>query len=370
MNNPRNSSRIYRLVFFVILLKLSLLPFFQNTDSDAVTRIYMSINWMEHPEWIRTSIWGPFHFYLTGFFLYLWNNPVYTPSIINILLSSLSLFPFYYFTKREFSKNGAMIASVLFAFSPILFRNGFMGLSETPYLFFLILCLNFLSKAIKEKSISHFIYAGLSITIAAGFRYEAWLLIPIFSFVVWIKDKFKHAFVFGMIALLFPVVWMFQNQIDKGNAFYSLQGNYDWTMELMKNNEGLNWESYLRRLWFFPFSWMISLGPLAAILAVLGMIRTFNSDLKFKSLRVWCIPFILLLLFFEYNSFKGVLLLQPRFTGTLVALSLPFIAIYFDEWNLRKNKIAISSVILMIGLSFVYNMKGVSPVPKIGRAHV
>lgn len=325
----------------------------------------MTIEWMDDPEWIHTSIWGPFHFYFTALSLWIWNDPVYSPAILHILFSCLTLVPFYHFTRREFSEKGAMIASILLAFSPLLFRNSFMALSETPYLFLLACCLNAISLGIKNDSNRLFLLAGSFITLASGFRYEAWLLMPVLALVIWMKNNFKHALLFGMAALIFPMIWMIQNYLEKGNAFYSLQGNYDWTLQIMNNNEGLDLGSYVRRLWFFPFSWMICLGPLAAFLILISIRKTYLKNSEYRSIRFWAIPFFILFIFFEYNCFKGVLLLQHRFTGTLVLASLPFIALFFDKPDKRKTQIAWASVLLMLGLSFLYNMKGVTPFSRL-----
>src|SRR5438067_57105 len=131
-------SKIFSLAAVTLLVKLSLLPFAQQTDPDAVTRIFFSEAWKDHPSWIRSDVWGPFHFYLNGFFLMIWNNRIYAPAVLNLLLSVLTLIPFYFFTRREFNEDGAFAATVFLAVSPILFRNSFLALSETPSLFFIV----------------------------------------------------------------------------------------------------------------------------------------------------------------------------------------------------------------------------------------
>ena len=156
---------IYWIVIVIIIIKLLLLPFVQVCDSDAVSRVFYSISWLENPHWIMSYFWAPFHFYLIGFSLTLWRNTIYVPVIVNILLSGFTLIPFYYFTKREFNNNGAIIATIFLAISPILFRNSLMSLSETPYLFFIVVSMNFLSKGIRTNSNLFFLLYGFFITI-------------------------------------------------------------------------------------------------------------------------------------------------------------------------------------------------------------
>ena len=119
--------KIYLLVFITLVVKLILLPFSQTINADAVSRIFAAQNWMENPTWTTSSIWAPFHFYIHGFGLMLWNNTIYTPKLITIFSSVFTLVPFYFLTKREFNKTGAFIATIFLAISPILFHNSLLS---------------------------------------------------------------------------------------------------------------------------------------------------------------------------------------------------------------------------------------------------
>ncbi|MGB0915011.1 MAG: glycosyltransferase family 39 protein [Crocinitomicaceae bacterium] len=359
--------RIYILwlTLSAIVVKLLLLPFAQTVDADAVSRVHLSVDWLNNPEWIKTSVWSPLHFYLNGLGLMLWNDSVITPKLINILLSSLSILPFFYFTRREFNSRGAFIASIFFAVSPILFRNSFMALSETPYLLLLLLTLNLISKGLREDNTKSVLLAGLTITLACGFRYEAWLLAFLFGLII-LFTNWRKAFGYGLISLVFPIIWMASNYVTTGDVMFSIQGNYKWTLELMGNNDFVDTETMLRRLWFFPFSWMISIGPPVVYLTVILMFRTIKGYKADKLKAFFASLFVIMLVFFIYNSMKGVLLLQHRFIGTLVVLSLPFIAIIFEEKSVNKTRQAWVFGVLIIGLSFVYNTSQIKPVPRLG----
>jgi len=354
--------QVYGLVALLLVIKLCLLPFAQTVHPDAVSRIFASINWMNDPHWIKSGAWPPFHFYLNSLFLSLWNNPIYTPKLINLVLSCLTLIPFFLYVRREFNENGAFVATVFLAICPILFRNSFQALAGTPYIFFVVLGLNWLSKALKEKKHAYYVLAGFAVTCAAGFRYEAWLLMIVLWFVVIWKREWRHSFIFGLAAVVFPVIWLVSNWMETGNALFGIQGNYNWTLEVMGNNDSVDLESHLRRIWFFPFSLMIALGPPAAYITIKMIFRSYKTQ---TSAVAWSIPFWIFLVFVIYNCSKGVLLLQHRFTGTLVVLSLPFLAIYFNELTRRKTIIAGVFGVLTVGMSFIYNTNGVTPVPRL-----
>jgi len=358
-------SKIFWLTIIILVCKLILLPYAQTDDADAVSRIYISMDWMQNPRWITTGTWAPFHFYLIGVGLWIWNNPIIMPSVITILFSAITLLPFYFFTKREFNKDGAFVATIFLAISPILFRNSFLALSETPYLFFLVLTMNLLSLGIRRNSWVFMMIAGVSITIASGLRYEAWIIMLLFGFIILLVKKWKLFFVFAVFAVLFPVSWLYTNWIATGNPLFGIQGNYHWTMEVMGNNENLHFENYLRRIWFYPFSWIIAVGIPLAYITLATMLKSYRKPEVNKLNIIFSIPFWTMFIIIQYNAFKGVLLLQHRFIGTLVVLSLPFIAVYFKELTKRKIALAWLFGFLTIGLSFLYNTNSIIPLPRL-----
>jgi 4-amino-4-deoxy-L-arabinose transferase-like glycosyltransferase len=342
-----------------------LLPFAQIDDSDAVARIFSGISWKENPEWIYSNFWCPFHFYLIGLGFFIWNDPVYMPMVVHIVFSVLTLVPFYFLVKREFNENGAFIATIFLAICPILFRNSFLALSETPYLFFLILSLNYLSKGLRNNSYMYMILSGLSITIASGFRYEAWIMIFVICLIICLVKRWKYLLAFIVPALLFPISWLYTNWIATGNPFYGIHGNYYWTIVEMGNNDNLHFSNYLRRIWFFPFSWIIAVGIPAAIVIIQTIWKIFTGRPLQKNRLIQLLPFLVMFLVMQYNAFKGVLLLQHRFIGTLVILSLPFVSDYFKEYSPKKIRLAWLFGITTIALSFVYNTTTIKPVPRL-----
>jgi 4-amino-4-deoxy-L-arabinose transferase-like glycosyltransferase len=161
---------------------------------------------------------------LNGICLMMWNNLIYTLPILNIVLSAFTLVPFYYFVKREFNGHGAMIAAIFLAIDPILFRNSFMALSETPYLFFLVLSLNFLSKAIRENSNVYTMLAGLGMCVASGFRYESGIIALIILALLLLRKHWKQGILFAVFAFIFLLVWAVQSGMQKAMHWQVFSG--------------------------------------------------------------------------------------------------------------------------------------------------
>jgi len=360
---------IFILIISVFIFKLILLPFSETTDADAVTRIFLSIKWLDNPHWIMTDVWAPFHYYLNAFSLLIWDNRVIMPKLVQVVTSCLTLFPFYFFVKREFNDKGAFFATLFLAFCPILFRTSFMSLSNAPFLFFLALAINEISKGLVFQKNSSFILAGLFLTLSSGFRYESWLIIAIFVGLLFLYKKPKQALILGAFASLFPLSWMYSNYLETGNALHSINGNYKWTHEMMGVNEDLHWKEYIKRLIFFPYSWLLLVGVPAGIIIVINGWKSIIT--KNRKQLFWLIPFLVLFLFMIYNSFKGNLLNQHRFTGTLVLFSLPFFAVFFEQYSVKKRNLAILFLMITVGFSFfkIALNKGAQPFPIVKDAY-
>jgi hypothetical protein len=356
---------LWLLALVTLVIKLSLFPFAQQVDSDGVSRIFTSMEWARHPYWILTNVWAPFHYYFSGLMLMIWNNPEYSPALLHVLISIGLLFPFYFFTRREFNANGALAATFFLAISPVLFKNSFLVLAEIPGLFFIVMAMNWLSKGFKENNTTCFFLAGFAMTIASGFRYEAWLLSLMFGMAILLRKQWKQAIIFGITAAIFPLVWMVQNYVMTGDALYSISANSRWTFDVMNINRSPGWEGYLRRIWFFPFSWFIALGPPVAWIVLRDIIKIPRKAGRRSSISIWSYVFWSFFIVMVFNAITGKLMLHHRFTGTLVIFSLPFIAHFFKEFRSLKIKQLFIFGGLTIALSFVYNIGGVSPLPRL-----
>jgi len=356
---------VWLVAAIALAVKLALYPFSQQVDADAVSRILTSEAWAGDPHWIVTGVWAPFHYYLNGLVIMLFQSRDAAPVLVNILFSVLTLFPLYYFTRREFSHNGAVAVTFFFAISPVVFRYSFLVMAETPALFFIALTMNQLSLALRNLKWKDFVLAGFFLTLASGFRYEAWLLIALFGLLILIHGRRKQALVFGLAASVFPLTWMIQNYLATGDAMYSISANSRWTLDVMGTNKQVDFESMLRRIWFFPFSWLIAFGPPLAWIVARQMIRMLGRENFNRHEARWMLPFAIFLLVMIYNSVSGKLLLHQRFSMTPVLLSIPFAAPWFSVLNRSKVRNMFLFGLITIALSMLYTIGGVKPLPRL-----
>jgi hypothetical protein len=343
------------LCFFALILRLVIWPFTQIVDADVSSRIFIAQDLSSHFKLIYEGVWLPLHHYLNATMILITKQPVSGPILIHIFLSVATAIPIYFFSKREFNQRGAWIATGLYLTCPIIFRNSFHALSEIPYAFFIACALNSISLSIREKELKNVLFAGLFSTIAAGFRYEAWVLIAVFTLMYFIKKQWKLGLIFGVIAMIFPSYWMIGNQIAHGHLFYGVTGVYNSEIVQQKNTV-ISSVEYLKRILFFPISWFFFMSPIVLFL----LIRIFLMKRKVKHLTTnklfWLLPFGILLLFFLYKALTGTLLLQHRFSISLIVLSIPFTALLgnYLEWTKSRKTTVILILLTQLPLAYLW----------------
>ncbi len=325
MKLTSENRNLFLLVAIGIIIRLILIPFVQITDADATSRIFIAEKWLENPTILTEGIWPPFHYYFNSIALLISGERLYDPMIFHILITCLTIIPLYHFIKREFSEKGAWFSILFFLFCPIIFRNSFQALSGLPHAFFIAMAVNSISKSIRFTDIKQAIYAGLFMTIAAGFRYEAWLLIAIFTLIFLLFKQFKLVIVFWCFSMIFPVFWMTGNYLAHNDFLFGLTGAYNWNIIAEGVNDTLMFGHKLERLVYFPFSWLFIYSPILAFLVGRIIYQKIKRRQLVKSRLIWSLPFWVLSFVFIYKSIEGTLLMQHRFTILLILLSTPFI---------------------------------------------
>lgn len=354
MDARSSKSAVLIVVFISLFLKITLLPFAQVVDADAVTRIFMAQEWWENPVWISEGVWPPLHQYFYGFIVGITGDHQTTPVLVSILLSSLAAIPMFHFIRREFNEKAAFWIALALVLSPVLFRNSFHTLSGTPFVLLLLLSINSLTKAWRESNLKSAIWAGVFMTLACGFRYEGWMLFAVFTGFGVLQKAWKTTAVFWIVAMIFPAFWMIGNYMAHQDFFFGLSGAYDWNIVQEGVNSYLPRDIILLRWFFFPASWFFLFSPILAVLLLIGVFKLLRTkQFNWKKWR-WGGVFILLMIVFIYKSHNGTLLNQHRFTGTLIVFSLPMLALLWDLPTRRLLQVAKIGILSLIPLSFVW----------------
>lgn len=348
-------------VFLLLLVKLFLLPIVHPIDADGISRVYASLQWAENPFIIKTGNWPPLHFYLVGTALKVYNNPFYTPLLVNVFLSLFTLFPLYFLIRRLFNERTALLMILIFSLSPIVFRLSLLALAETPAIFFMVSGASILAKGIIENKNRYIIGAGLLITIAGGFRYESWIIAPLVTLIIAWRFSLKQALLFMLPALLFPLYWLTSNYFESDNMFSS----FTWAAEAVETNKINSLDAFLRRIWFYPLSLVFAFGPFAFYFFIKELVKVVKSRKQNKNAYWFFVLFLAVFMFFLINCLRGSLLTQHRFTVTLYLLSFPFLGYYFSELTKHTFRNALLFSISAFFLAFGYSSKGARPIPRL-----
>ncbi len=246
--------------------------------------------------------------------------------LVNILLGSALAFPVHSIARRFSTAIAANAVTMVVVFNTLVFRNSFQGLSEIPFLFFTAWAFNSVSIAIQDPARSgarHAFLGGAFITVACGMRYEAWGLVVLLSVFLVAAKSWTRSLLFTVPALLFPVAWMITGQLQHGNLFAGMEQVVHWSMAAPSVHVPEN-ELRLRTL-FFPVSLLFAVSPFAVILGLAGVAASFIRRTGGGLHWMWFTLLPAFLCIMIQKARHAELLLQHRFTMTLVLLSIPFL---------------------------------------------
>lgn len=355
MNARNRVDSYFWMAFFIgLAVRLAVVPFTMTDEADAVTRIFITQEWMRDPGIIYHGVWGPLQTYFIALSLVAWDNPVYSPVILNCIFSAAAAIPLYYFVKREWDEKPALFAACLYLVYPVAFRYGFFALSDVPFIFFISLGMLLLSLARDAGgNWKHAALAGITVTLAGALRYEAWGLTPFLGLLLW--KKWREMFLFYLSAAVFPVFWMTGNYLYSGDPFYSFNFALDWTLNISQNDVNVSTIEYVNRATYFPRVLFFGLTPIAFLVCILGM---FYAVQRWKKQTIWLLPLAALFGTFTINAVSGKLSTQVRYSLTLAIFMIPFAAEWFERMKESPRRTLYSAVVIasMIPLGFLRAM--------------
>ena len=341
---------LFLVCLLAFLARVLIIPQVQVVDADATSRIFIAEGLLDHFRLLYEGVWLPLHYYLIAISIFITGEHFYGPMLLHSLLAVLTAIPIYFFTKRELNPKGALFASAIYLFIPVVFRNSFHALAGIPCAFFVAHGINLLSKGLKANDLKLTALAGLMMTLAGGFRYESWVLIAIFTGILLFKKSWQHLFTFWVISVFFPAFWMIGNYIAHQDFFYGLSGAYYWNIIKEGVNDHVSFNEKILRIIFFPLSWAFNYSPIIVTLLAYVVYLKRKVMQKHSNPLLWLTPFIVMLLIFIVKSYEGTLLMQHRFSISLVLLSVPFSSYLFSiPISNRKGKII--AILLVVSLS-------------------
>ena len=364
----RLGQSITRVVFWTILVGIALRVLFffvgENAGGDALARAAMTAGWLEHPSF--RLIFGPylpFDFWLMAGMSLLVGHVGLGARLLSLFLGIGSLAVFWAVARQVYGGSAAKLSLLVFVLYSLQIGYSTTSSSEVPYLFFVLTGLLGFFVYRHSGSRSGLALGAVSLGIAGGIRYEAWLFI-FAIFVILLLFPSDHAGVrlggkgyvgevalFGGIASSWPLFWMVYQWRLRGMPLYGITMNYKWVPEQLAEVH----KSLLYRLALFPGVILLTLTPVILVAGLYGLGR----GLRHRQPRDFCLIFMIVGVITFFQIAAGGLLPMARYTitlGSLLAIASGFGVEQFARF-LPQRRVRY----LLLGISFllILNLGGI-----------
>ena len=336
----------------------------ENAGGDALARAQLTARWLQSPGLeLHFDVWLPLHFWMMGAVSVLVGDVGLGSRLLSLVLGVASVYAMWALTRELDGPESALYSTIVFALYSLHIAYSVTSSCDVPYLFFVLAGLALFFRGRRTRSLWLLTWGGLMLTLGAGIRYEAWVVIAATGAVLLYRRDFKGLAVFVPASGAWPAFWMAYEWVTRGNPLYSPALNYAW----VANDISFYGASLIYRLLLPPGVILITLTPLA----VLGFVLSAR--------RVWKVrgplaEFAFVLAFFAavqfYQIAAGGTMSYARYTLTLGAMvaALAGVGLYrsFPRRGLLVGVMAANLCVLFllasVGNPFVNKARSLAPV--------
>jgi 4-amino-4-deoxy-L-arabinose transferase-like glycosyltransferase len=256
--------------------------FSSNNGGDAFARAATTAQWLQHPSLtLDVSIpdWPPVHFWLMAAVSSIVGDVTLGSRLLSLICGSISLWFFWRLAKTVIGDSAGLVSFIVFTFYSLHIGYSATSSSEACYLLFVLLGLNEFFANRRGRSPTHLAAGGLYLSIAAGIRFEAWVIIFILGLILLATCAIRSAdsasreisslVVFSVSAGMWPIVWMLHEWRVYGNPFYAFTYNRDLIpaqLAVAPSHSGL-YQVLLQ-----PGVLLLTLTPLTVACSIYGMV--------------------------------------------------------------------------------------------------
>ena len=304
---------------------------------------------------------GPVYYYMMIPFLWAWNLDPVGPSVMVAILSVFTVFLIYLIGRDFFHKNIGLIASFLYAISPLTILYGRSSWNPNVVPFFSTLLIYALLSVVVKKKNNFLLLAGFCLGILIQLHYVTLMLVPIIigslaliRFKVPIK-KYILSFIFFIVSfspfLLFELRHQFVN-LQQALRFLLVQ-NQEAGLKISSFTETFA-DVFVRLFWRLVFVENAELTKLFILIIFSGLyIFSKNkgsglNSLGFKVILVWLFAGVL-----SFGLYRGVI--YDYYFGALFSVPFILVGIFFHLLSEKKGgKYMITGGLLILSF-FAYS---------------
>ena len=318
-------------LFFLFVLAAAIRGFFlfkyDNMPGIAETNIQWALRILSNPDLLRnfdgnTSM---LYRYAIALVMYFWRDPIWAPKVLTSLFGALLVLPYYGTLKILFGRGVAFFSSLTLVFYTMHVLQSNVTCSHAVFYFFLFSAFYyFFSFGSAQGQKAALWVSALLFNVAALLRFESWIFIPVFFFLLWPKGK-KTAFLFLGLSMVFPCLHLILNKM--------VQHEFLWTFVIPVRvcrwviEYGGAGIANDQRLW----AWAVVLWRQCG----LGLVAGGGAGMAFAFLfrRGFELALFFLALFLEltFNTSLGRLLIDERYGISLALLLIPYAWFFVDR---------------------------------------
>lgn len=314
-------AKLWFLLALCSAVRLSVFIWSQNYDGDPFARSLGALAWSQNPHWIwhasRISwVFGPLPLYLHGSALMLWPDVLLAPRVVNLILGSLAIIPFFKLVQLKLDSTKAWYASLVFCFYTLHVRFSTVATSEAIGSFFLIMAVYLFFRYLVHRKLSSLLLSAVALNLSTMVRYENIVFAPLLALLLFVEDspqdwrlwRFNRAAVllgvpFFALSVIFMISRMTGDYFEFGDPLHSIplgkSGSASHTQMLLNDLSRRGFAAQLAyTLTFWPGVAFVSLTPAPAILAAIGLLRAAWAKCNLHLVIIFGLVFLP----FEYFS--------------------------------------------------------------------
>lgn len=287
---------------------------------DTGARLHMAYEWLFSPTILTGYDYLPVYSYLCGAVIYLTDDVVWAPRLMNVVLGTLTVLPFYYVVKELFGDRNARYS----VFALVVLGNhvlhSVVTLTEIPFLFMLMMAIFLLQKFFKKQSLTSLAGLVFFLTAINFTRYEGWMYSALFGIAMLLnKLQWRWLVSFSVAVSICPVLYLLFSWYATGDLMHGLNySDYEVKQTALLAGRTI-WDGFpVIHTSFIFFS---------VLLVPWGAYQSY----KHKNRRYYLIFLFIPLLYASYKLLTLTLAPDPRYFLTCAVLALPLWVLIFTE---------------------------------------
>jgi hypothetical protein len=310
----------------------------ENAGGDALARAKLTALWLQNPGLeFHFDVWLPLHFWLMGALSTLVGDVELGSRLLSLLLGIASVWAVWALTDELDGDGSAAFSTILFTFYSLHVAYSATSSCDVPYLFFVLAGAALFFRGRRAGGRWLLLLGGLSLTVGAGIRYEAWVVVAALNAVLLYRREFKRLAVFLPASCAWPAFWMAYEWGTRGHPLYSPALNYTW----VRNDLNFYGMSLGYRVLLPLGVTLIALTPLAV------------AGLALSARQVWkkrgpLAEFAFVTLFFSavqfYQIVAGGTMSYARYTLTLGSMVAVFAGVGLYH-SFPRRRVAVAAVL-------------------------